>query len=128
VSDKVKKLIWANEYVDFAILLNSSITQANDHYTFRVEKDDGGKPTLTLAPNPKRQSVHSIEQWVSAFQVFVAIYAEKAPHDTPALMKYGSVIRELATQEQIGSSTTRTFVVLDRAKGHHGTRFTLSYG
>ena len=98
VPDKVKKLIWANEYVDFAILLNSSITQANDHYTFRVEKDDGGKPTLTLAPNPKRQSVHSIEQWVSAFQVFVAIYAEKAPHDTPALMKYGSVIRELATQ------------------------------
>ena len=31
VPDKVKKLIWANEYVDFAI----------HHYTFRVEKDDG---------------------------------------------------------------------------------------
>lgn len=69
VPDKVIKLIWANEYVDFAILLNSSITQSDDHYTFRVEKGDGGKPTLTL-----------------------------------------------------------TFVVLDRAKRHHGTRFMLSYG
>ena len=34
----------------------------------------------------------------SAFQVFVATYSEKAPHDTPALMKYASVVKELATQ------------------------------
>jgi len=97
VPDKVKKQIWANEYVDFAILLNSNLTQSDEHYTFRVEKGEGGKPALTLAPNPKRQTVQSIDQWVSAFQVFVAIYSEKVPHDTPALMKYGSVIRELAT-------------------------------
>ena len=98
VPDKVKKQIWSNEYVDFALLLNNSFTHSDDHYTFRVEKGDGGKPALVLAPNPKRQTVQSIEQWVSAFQVFVAIYSEKAPYDTPALMKYGSVIRELASQ------------------------------
>ena len=98
VPDKVKKQIWANEYVDFALLLNSSLTQSDDHYTFKVDKGEGGKPALILAPNPKRQTVQSIEQWVSAFQVFVAIYSEKAPHDTPALRKYGSVIRELASQ------------------------------
>ena len=98
VPDKVKKQIWSNEYVDFALLLNSSFTQSEDHYTFRVEKGEGGKPALVLAPNPKRQTVQSIEQWVSAFQLFVAIYSEKTPYDTPALMKYGSVIRELASQ------------------------------
>ena len=97
IPDKVKKQIWANEYVDFAILLNNSLTQSDEHYTFRVEKGECGKPALTLAPNPKRQTVKSINQWVSAFQVFVAIYSEKVPQDTPALMKYGSVIRELAT-------------------------------
>ena len=98
VPDKVKKQIWSNEYVDFALLLNNSFTHSDDHYTFRVEKGDGGKPALVLAPNPKWQTVQSIEQWVSAFQVFVAIYSAKAPYDTPALMKYGSVIRELASQ------------------------------
>ena len=98
VPDKVKKQIWSNEYVDFALLLNNSFTHSDDHYTFRVEKGDGGKPALVLAPNPKRQTVQSIEQWVSAFQVFVAIYSEKAPYNTPVLIKYGSVIRELASQ------------------------------
>ena len=93
----MKKQIWANEYVDFTILLNNSLTQSDKHYTFRVEKGEGGKPALTLAPNPKRQTVQSIDQWVSAFQVFVAIYSEKVPQDTPALMKYDSIIRELAT-------------------------------
>ena len=34
---------------------------------------------------------------ISAFQVYVAIYTERAPKDTSALMKYGSVIRELAS-------------------------------
>ena len=97
VPDKVKKQISANEHVDFAILLNSNLTQSDEHYTFRVEKGEGGKPALTLAPNPKRQTMQSIGQWVSAFQVFVVIYSEKIPQDTPALMKYGSVIRELAT-------------------------------
>ena len=93
-----KKRIWSKEYVDFALLLNNSFTQSDYHYTFRVEKGDGSKPALVLAPNPKQQTVQSIEQWVSAFQVFVAIYSEKAPYNTPALMKYGSVIRELASQ------------------------------
>ena len=93
----MKKQIWANEYVDFTILLNTSLTQSDEHYTFRVEKGEGGKPALTLAPNPKRPTVQSIDQWVSAFQVFVAIYSEKVPQDTPALKKYGSIIRELAT-------------------------------
>ena len=46
--EKVKKEIWSNEYVDFALLLNSSFTQSDDHYTFRVEKGDGGKPALVL--------------------------------------------------------------------------------
>ena len=77
--------------------IGADLDFGDEHYTFRVEKGEGGKPALTLAPNLKRQTVQSIDQWVSAFQVFVAIYSEKVPQDTPALMKYGSIIRELAT-------------------------------
>lgn len=59
-----------------------------------MAKEKAEKPALTLGPNPKRQTVQSIEQWVSAFQVFINIYSEKSLQDTPALMKYGSVIRK----------------------------------
>jgi len=52
---------------------------------------------VVLAPNPKRNTLHSIDQWTSAFQIYVKIFTEPAPKDTPALMKYGSVIRELHT-------------------------------
>lgn len=55
VPDRVTKQIWSNEYVDFAQLLNSSITQSDDHYTFKVEKGDDGKPVLVFAPTPKWQ-------------------------------------------------------------------------
>ena len=75
--------------MDFTLLLNNSFTYSDDNYTFRVEISDGGKPALVLAPNPKRQT-----QLSSGF----AIYATKARYDTPALMKYRSVIQELASQ------------------------------
>lgn len=47
------------------------------------EKRRRSEPALTLALDPNRQTVQFlvqfIEQWVSAFEVFVAIYSEKAP-------------------------------------------------
>ena len=60
-------------------------------YSFRIEKQDGGQPSLVLAPNIKRQTIQTVDQWMSAFQTYVAIYAEKAPRENPVLMKYGSV-------------------------------------
>ena len=80
------------------MLLHSSVSNAtDDRYIVKLEPDKGGQSSLVLASNTKRQTIHSIDQWVSAFQTYVAIYAERTPQDTPALMKYGSVIRELAT-------------------------------
>ena len=60
-------------------------------------KQKRGHSLVVLAPNAKRKTLQSIDQWTSAFQIYVAIYTERAPKDTPALTKYGSVIRELAT-------------------------------
>ena len=55
-----------------------------DHYIVRVNKNDGGQPSLTLAPKPRRHSVQTMDQWLSAFQASVAVYGEKAIQDTLA--------------------------------------------
>ena len=52
---------------------------------------------MVLAPSSKKQMVTNIDQWMSAFQTYVATYATRSPGDTPALMKFATVIRELAT-------------------------------
>ena len=98
VPEKVKNQIWADEFIDFSLLLKSNISNTDDdQYTIKFETKKGGKPSVVLAPNAKSVTLHSIDQWTSAFQIYVAIYTERAPKDTPALMTYGSVIRELAT-------------------------------
>ena len=52
---------------------------------------------MVLAPSSKKQMVTNIDQWMSAFQTYVATYATRSLGDTPALIKYDTVIRELAT-------------------------------
>ena len=52
---------------------------------------------MVLAPSSKKQMVTNIDQWMSAFETHVATYATRSPGDTPALMKYATVIRKLAT-------------------------------
>ena len=55
----------------------------------------------------------------------MAIYSEKAPQDTPALVKYGSMIRELASQ---GANWKFYDENLRSIRQQPGTRFMLSYG
>ena len=91
VPEKVKNQIWANEFIDFALLLKSNISNTDDdQYTIKFETKKGG--TAFSGACSKCKEEHS-DQWTSAFQIYVAIYTERVPKDTPALMKYGSVIR-----------------------------------
>ena len=48
VSDKVRKQIWGNEYVDFAVIFHNS-TSDDDQYTFKVQNRKGGQPTFLRA-------------------------------------------------------------------------------
>ena len=71
VSEKVKKQIWAKEFVYFALLLLSSINNTQEErYTFKVEPTKGGQPSVVLAPNTKKQAFTNIDQWLSAFPTF----------------------------------------------------------
>ena len=52
---------------------------------------------LSLEPTNKIRPITRFEQWQSAFEVFVAVFTERLPQSAPSLMKYGAVIRELAS-------------------------------
>ena len=99
VSSKVKAKIWSNEYLDFGTLL--SFSPNNQKYSLSLASSDGEttRPHLTLEPSQPVKKIQTINQWLSAFNIFVAIYSEKLPTDTPKLIKYCEIIvRDIAAK------------------------------
>ena len=97
VSAKLKAKIWANEFFDFGLLLNSGA--GDTRYQLSVSSQNGSSlPTLSLEPTQKAKHIANIETWTSAFQIFVGVYTGKYPMEAPALMKYGEVVRDLAAR------------------------------
>ncbi|CAH3188492.1 unnamed protein product, partial [Porites lobata] len=77
-----------SNYIDFRALL--SVSPATEKYSFSFKSTDSSprEPQLTLEPFQPSTKIHSFNQWLSAFNTFVAIFTEKFPHETPQLMKY----------------------------------------
>ena len=98
ISDKLQSKIWANEYVDFGTLLERS--HANESkYNFIVQASPSAdRPVISLEPAQKSKRIATIDQWITAFQTFVAIYTVRFPNDAPALMKYSETVRDLAAK------------------------------
>ena len=48
-----------------------------------------------LEPRQLNKKVSNIQQWISAFNIFVSVYAERFPTDTPQLMEYCEAVRDL---------------------------------
>ena len=97
VSAKIKQKILAHEYIDFGILLNN--TPEVQSYQLALSNTLGNSiSTLSLEPKNKPRCINSIEQWTSAFQVFVGVYTSKFQTSAPALMKYGDTVRDLASR------------------------------
>jgi hypothetical protein len=93
---RVKEKIWRNQYVELGDLINPKYT---DSYSVAwVPSASGSK--MSMFPDSKSRSIKDIYRWTSAFHVYVAIYAERYPHETPALMKYAERVRDLARLHQ----------------------------
>ena len=46
---------------------------------------------------PKKQNkITSVDEWSSAFAIFMSIYSEKYPNQVPSLIKYGETIKDIA--------------------------------
>ena len=97
VSAKIKQKILAHEYIDFGVLLNSS--PPDQSYQLALSNNlSSNISTLSLEAKNKPRCINSIEQWTSAFQVFVGVYTSKFQMSAPALMKYGEIVRDLASR------------------------------
>ena len=97
VSERIRAKIWNQEYVEFGSLLVNPMGQSRFQLTVS-NAESGQLPSLCLEPAEKPRKITSIESWLSAFHVFVGVYTNKYPTECPALMKYGSLIRDLAVR------------------------------
>lgn len=97
VSGKIRAKIWANEYIDFGVLLSNAILE--NKFKIAVQMvDTSGAPSLCIESASKTRKLFTIDQWNSYFLVFVGVYTSKFPLEAPNLMKYGEIIRDLAAR------------------------------
>lgn len=97
VSDRVRAKIWANEYIDFGVLLSNPMFE--NKFKIAVQTvDSSGAPSLCLESASKPRKIFTIDQWGSCFLVIVGVYTSKFPSEAPSLMKYGEIIRDLAAR------------------------------
>lgn len=86
-----KHKLWANEYADFGLLLPVAQNKPQAKSIFWEENN------LAIQENPKH--IKNIDQWISAFSVFMAIYCQKYKEATPDLIKYMDIVRNMARQK-----------------------------
>ena len=98
VSPKLKAKIWAKEFIEFGSLLTSSANQDRYSVCLTPSSNSSSQPRLTLEPCQPSKKIHNFLQWLSAFNIFVAIFSEKFPNETPRLMKYSEIIRDISTK------------------------------
>ena len=91
ISKSTRKLILKGKFLDFALLL-SSYNNSSNHFALQVNSGD----RLSIVPSKQSRKITSIESWTTTFLKFVAIYTSKYVHETPQLMKYGEIVRDLA--------------------------------
>lgn len=92
VDSKIRAKIYANEFIKFAILLPSD----SDHdETDKYRSVDKNGELIFIKAN-ERGPIKSINKWVEAFHIFVAIYAEKFPHEIGNLMTYAHTVQKIA--------------------------------
>ena len=96
VPDKIQSKIWANEYIDLGTLLSS--LPGDPKYNFTVKSSGSNQPVVSLEPVQNSKRITSIDQWTTAFQVFVAVYTIRFPDSAPGLMKYSATVRDLAAK------------------------------
>ncbi|XP_053381245.1 uncharacterized protein LOC128549080 isoform X1 [Mercenaria mercenaria] len=97
ICKKLKKQIWADKFINMADLLpQDSFVPPSNNRQFMLQMDN--RSNLSFTPSVRQRKLGTIEAWTSAFLRFVAIYTEKFPAVAPALMKYGEIIRDLASR------------------------------
>ncbi|XP_050390000.1 uncharacterized protein LOC126808959 isoform X2 [Patella vulgata] len=91
LSDKLRQDIWADRFVDFALLLPGPV---QTQFALNISEFNE-EPVLKISSAPKSK-VLSFDQWQKAFAVFMDVMILKNPHMASSLLVYSSLISELA--------------------------------
>ncbi|KAK3101885.1 hypothetical protein FSP39_007032 [Pinctada imbricata] len=91
---KINSKIWAEEYLDLGQLLFKSKIA-------KLQAVQGEDNSISFVQKEEKSYFKSMQQWTTAFHVFVAIYCEKIPMESPGLMKYMATIQKLS--EDVGT-------------------------
>ncbi|XP_021341684.1 uncharacterized protein LOC110442413 [Mizuhopecten yessoensis] len=97
IDTKLKAKILAGEYIDFGLLLQKS--SDSDHFKIQFHNNE-----LALVPKQKSSQIKSVEQWLSAFHIFVSIYVQSHPQAISALMKYADTVQTLSRRSGIAAA------------------------
>ncbi|XP_061184933.1 uncharacterized protein LOC133192943 [Saccostrea echinata] len=92
VDIKIRAKIHANEFVKFATLLPNDLDYEETEKYKSVDKDG----QLIFVKTNEKGSLKTINKWIEAFHIFVAIYAEKFPHEIGKLMTYAHTVQKIA--------------------------------
>ena len=90
IESKVKGKNWAIQFVELSSLLPSKQNE-------RIELVDNGDGVIRCK-KANTGSITTIDKWLEAFHVFVAIYTAKFPTEAPSLMKHTNIVQKLAKQ------------------------------
>lgn len=71
---------------------------AEERFKISVSTSNKDAPSLFLEPSEKTRKINSFETWLQAFHILVGVYTSKYPSEAPALMKYGDIVRDLASR------------------------------
>ena len=99
VNSKTKAKIWAQQYIDLGSLL--SIAPSNNSYSLSLKstnRNSSATPKLCLEPNDKPRRIFNINQWLTAFNIFVSVYTERFNQAAPKLMKYCETVRDISAK------------------------------
>lgn len=73
ISEKIQSKIWANKYVDFGVLLQRTLPSDQKYNVVFNTVTIADQLVIGLEPRQKAQWIATIDQWITAFQTFVAI-------------------------------------------------------
>ena len=100
LSVRLKNKIWAEEFVNFGSLLDTSPNL--DKFALSITPPTAGigskTPNFTFELVNNLKKLMFIHEWVPAFHTFVAVYCEKFSRETPNLMQFCKTKRDIATR------------------------------
>ena len=96
VNTSLRKKIWRNRFIDLGLLLPSLLSAQSHSPQFTLQMDKHSN--LSVQSSSRARKITNIDMWTTAFLRFAAVYAVRFPFETPALMKYAELVRELAVR------------------------------